>query len=130
MRMGDGRHSRLYRNFADAVRQAQAQARVQAEMKALQEQPVTWLKQGPGKETPDSPGWSATVKPSVTNDNRQFNVLLDPSMQGLFSSLLQVLAPYPEARAAVALALSGPGEVRQSHPLVVLRAMKKPRTRT
>ena len=40
-------------------------------------------------------------------DHMQSNLLLSPVFQGIFVALLQVLAPFPEARAAVAQALSG-----------------------
>jgi hypothetical protein len=96
-----------YHDFADAIRQAVAQARLAAEIKAFQDDPVTWLKQGPGKETADSPGWTTTVKPIIREGNQTINVLLSPEMQGVFAAILQVLAPYPEARAAVAQALAG-----------------------
>src|SRR6516164_9462118 len=46
-----------YRRFADAVRLAQAQARLGAEIAALKDKPLDWLKAGPGKERPDAPGW-------------------------------------------------------------------------
>src|SRR5438132_13940624 len=45
----------LYRDFAKAVRQAQAQARLLAENHALKLAPLTWLKSGPGKETARMP---------------------------------------------------------------------------
>jgi hypothetical protein len=96
-----------HRLYADAVRQAIAQARLAAEIKAFQDDPVTWQKQGPGKETPESPGWTTTVKPIIREGNQTINVLLSPEMQGVFAAILQVLAPFPEARAAAARALAG-----------------------
>ena len=78
-----------------------------AEIKAFQDDPVTWLKQGPGKETPDSLGWTTTVKPIIREGNQAINVLLSPEMQGVFAAIPQVLAPFPEARAAVAQARAG-----------------------
>jgi hypothetical protein len=102
---GDGGES--LRAFAAEVREAAAQARVLAEIEVLKKHPEAWLKHGPGKETADTPGWTVTVRPQITNDNRTLNILLQPEMMGLFGALLQVLAPYPEARAAVAQALAG-----------------------
>jgi hypothetical protein len=108
LRRGAARGQRKdYARFADAVREAAAQARVKATLEVFQDDPLSWLKHGPGKETPTRPGFSTPIKPHLTQDNRQVNVLLEPGMQGLFAALLQVLAPYPEARAAVARALAG-----------------------
>jgi hypothetical protein len=102
------RHKR-YRDFVIAVRAAQAQARLAAEIKILQENPLDWLKSGPGRESPNLPGWTAPTKPLVQTNN-QVNLLLAPEMQGLFAAILRVLGPFPEARAAVALALAQSSE--------------------
>jgi hypothetical protein len=91
----------------EAVLQSIAQARVTAEIKAHDDSPLDRLKQGPGKETPDSPGWSTPVKPVVNQTNNTINLLLHPEMQSLFAAILQVLAPFPEARAAVSEPLAG-----------------------
>lgn len=95
-----------FRNFYEAVTQAKAQARLGAEMQALKTDPVAWLKFGPGKETKDTPGWSTTVKPRITHDHRTVNFLMHPEMMALLSSILQILARFPEARSAVAKALA------------------------
>ena len=47
-----------YREFADDVRQAQAQARVAAETEVRRTNPVSWLRYGPGRERPGEPGWT------------------------------------------------------------------------
>ena len=96
-----------YRLFVEAVLQSIAQARLTAEIKAHDDSPLDWLKQGPGKETPDSPGWSTPVKPTVNQTNNTINLLLHPEMQSLFAAILQVLGPFPEARQAVSEALAG-----------------------
>jgi hypothetical protein len=100
-----GRAAKRYRDFLIEVRQAQAMARVAAESNILRESPLNWLKSGPGRECANLAGWTAPTKPLVQN-NTQVNLLLSPELQGLFAAILQVLAPYPEARAAVALALA------------------------
>ncbi len=97
----------LYTPLWQAVMQARAQARLTAEVQALRQEAVKWLMQGPGKETPDSPGWSQMVRPSPPPEGREINLLLEPQMQGVFAAMLQVLAPFPEARAALADALAG-----------------------
>ncbi len=99
-----------YTPFWKAVMQARAQARLNAEMEAMKRDPLRWLMQGPGKDRPNDPGWSQVVRPVVTQDNRSVNVLLSPEMQGVFATMLQILAPYPEARAAIADALAGGGK--------------------
>jgi hypothetical protein len=93
--------------IALAVRQAQA--RLRAELAILTDDPLAWLKSGPGKELLNLPGWTSPAKPLVQN-NTQFNVLLAPELQTLMTAILRVLAPYPEARQAVAAALSEAGE--------------------
>jgi hypothetical protein len=98
-----------YRNLFLGVQQAQAQARLNAEISAYQDDPIAWLKSGPGKERPNAPGWTTSIKPQVTNDNRTVNLLLAPEMQGMFAAILQILSPFPEARAALAQALAGKG---------------------
>ena len=52
-----------YRALLEGVRQAEAQARLGAEVSALNDKPLDWLRSGPGRETPDRAGWTATVKP-------------------------------------------------------------------
>jgi hypothetical protein len=90
--------------------QAHGQARLRAEIQALNDEPLSWLKFGPGKETKEREGWSGMPRPIVREENTQGNILLSPEMQGVFASILQVLAPCPEARAAVAQALAGAGK--------------------
>jgi hypothetical protein len=46
-----------YARFADAVLQARAEARRDAERRAFREHPLAWLRQGPGRARHDSPGW-------------------------------------------------------------------------
>ena len=89
-----------YRLFAEAVRQAEAQARLGAEVAALKGKPMDWLKAGPGKETAAKPGWSALAKPCGGSD-KPMSPLLDPDVQELLRTLLRVLERYPDARADV-----------------------------
>lgn len=108
-----------YRALAERVRRAQAHARCMAEVEMRTNDAKAWLLNGPGKGTPDEPGWSAPVKAQVTQESRTVNVLLDPQMQSLFAAILQVLAPYPEARAAIAAVLGDkapPPELVEAKP--------------
>ena len=99
--------NKKYKDFVDAIMQARALARISAEIKSHKDHPLHWLKCGPGKETPDYPGWTGLVKPQVTNDNRTVNFLLHPEMQSLVAAILQSLTAFPEARSAVAEVLAG-----------------------
>ena len=55
-----------YRAFARAIREAEAQARLQAELKVRGDKPLDWLKAGPGKANADNPGWSNPGKAGST----------------------------------------------------------------
>jgi len=104
--------------FADELRQAAAQARIRAEIEVIQANPRAWLREGPGREMPDSPGWSGIVRPiiqSVTN----VNVLASPEWNQLWSVILSVLGQYPEARAALAEAL-GEFDLKGQKPIKVI----------
>ena len=102
MRKGEGdKPLKKYKRFAEAVRRAEAQARLGAEVAALKDKPMDWLKAGPGKETAAKPGWSALAKPRAGGD-KPASPLLDPAVQAFLRALLQALEPYPEARMAVA----------------------------
>jgi hypothetical protein len=93
-----------YRSFAESVRQAEAQARLGAEMAAYKKDAMGWLKGGPGRETTARPGWSMPVK-ARTPDERKRNPLLQSEVARLLAALLHALTPFPEARAAVAAVL-------------------------
>lgn len=97
-----------YVSFAKEVRQAQAQARLRAEMAVFEADPKIWLLHGPGREVDGRPGWSVTVKPAEGIETER-NALLDPDLMALFRTLLEVLRPYPEARIEVAQALMNAG---------------------
>lgn len=47
-----------YASFYQEVQQARAQARLKAELDALQKDPRFWLKTGPGKDPGEGPCWS------------------------------------------------------------------------
>jgi len=100
------RPKKKYRLFFEAILQARAQVRLAAEAKALLKDPFGWLKCGPGKETPDAPGWTNPPRAQVDGDPEAVNLLLRRETQELLATLLQVLQPFPEVRAAVAEALT------------------------
>jgi hypothetical protein len=93
--------------FRPAVLEAVATARVFAEAKVFDSNPLAWLKHGPGKETPERPGWTTSAKPCAPQHHPGADVdLTNPRLQQYFVMILQVLTPYPEARTAVAAALA------------------------
>src|SRR5258708_38026924 len=102
MRKGEAKRApKAYKHFAEEVRRAEAQARLGAEVAALKDKPMDWLKAGPGKETTVKPGWSALAKPR-TGAGKDPSLMMDPGGQTLLRVLLQVLEPYPDAQAATA----------------------------
>jgi hypothetical protein len=48
----------VYQRFADQVRRAKAEARLEAEARVLASDPLSWLRMGPGRERRGEPGWT------------------------------------------------------------------------
>jgi hypothetical protein len=59
-----------YAQFAYAVREARAEARLSAEVEVKRGEPLSWLMKGPGRDRPGEPGWtdrpSSEALPHVT----------------------------------------------------------------
>lgn len=85
-----------YRRFWLDVLQAKAQARLGAEMKAREQDPKFWLRYGPGKDAIEAPGWASRDKTPTTVDG-----LANGEVRRLLGLVLQVLAPFPDARRAL-----------------------------
>jgi hypothetical protein len=96
-----GKSRKIYRDFLDAVRQAQAQARLKAEITAFTDKPLDWLRSGPGKPTAESVGWTGPAR-GPRDEGRAAEPLLDDTIQELLHRVLTALAAFPEARAHVA----------------------------
>lgn len=94
-----------YRSFAAEVRQAIAQARLAAEIAAFKKEPKAWLEHGPGKETPNSPGWTGVVPACTGQEETRRDVFAQPELVRLFHELLDALADFPEARMKAAAVL-------------------------
>jgi hypothetical protein len=90
-----------YRRLARAVRRAVGQARLLAETIVFKDDMHFWLRHGPGKEMPGSPGWSALAKPWTGTHQSRENFLLSPEFQAIRTLLDSTLEPFPEAHAAV-----------------------------
>lgn len=86
--------------FARAVRQAEAQARLSAEVSLFTERPLDWLKCGPGRPTPDRPGWTAPARASE-NAEAERRLLLDPQVQQLLALLQEALVDRPDVWSAL-----------------------------
>jgi hypothetical protein len=104
LRRGQQDNDRRYRPFYEKVRQAQAQARLKAEVDARNADARFWLRYGPGKETADSPGWSAPVK-AAGRASADTQPLASPEWNELWGTILQALQAFPEARVALIQAL-------------------------
>jgi hypothetical protein len=99
------RASAAYRAFAQAVQEAQAQARLHAELTTMTDKPLDWLKAGPGKDSTANPGWTNPGKPrdaSAAKANKAEQLRVWCAMLDLLGRCVEQLAPYPEARAALA----------------------------
>jgi hypothetical protein len=86
-----------FRDFALAVRQAAAQARLGAEVAVRDDKPLDWLRCGPGRETAEVIGWTGPARPRTAAGAAPC-VLLDPDVQVLSAGLLRALESQPEAR--------------------------------
>ena len=101
MRKGDDPKGKpRYRAFAQAVRQAQAQARLGAEVSARNDKPLDWLRNGPGRETADQRGWTSNARPAASKASGA--ALLQAEVRDLVGRVLSALEAHPEARAALA----------------------------
>jgi hypothetical protein len=94
-----GRGEEPFAEFAAAVRQASAQARVTREQWVWEHDPLSWLLFGPGRERPGEPGWAkpaqtqvdATVEERVEDgkndeDSEWEEVLAQATPDGAFGS--------------------------------------------
>src|SRR5262249_2721342 len=97
----------LHRQLCDDVRKAQAEARLAAEVAVFKDDPLAWLRSGPGRDSASAEGWTSAVKPFKRDQRSTGNGLVDADGRDLIPTLLDALTPFPEARLAVARALRG-----------------------
>ncbi len=65
-----------YGSFYTAVREARAVARVAAEMEVRNNNPLAWLRYGPGRARPGEPGWTESHELTLTEDTATFTLAL------------------------------------------------------
>ncbi len=104
---GAGTAREPYRSFVRKVEEAQAQARLRAEIAALEKDSRGWLKHGPGRDLPGRPGWAALVRPAPPPVKQAVDWLASPEFRRFAALLRTALAPHPEALAVVARVLDG-----------------------
>jgi hypothetical protein len=90
-----------YRAFARAIREAEAQGRLQAELNVRSKKPLDWLKAGPGKASADNPGWGTLGKAGSTAADKVDRAQVWSEVPHLFGRCAEQLAAYPDARAAL-----------------------------
>jgi hypothetical protein len=115
MQLGERpRAAAKYRELADAIRQAVAQARLGAELQTRSGKPLDWLRGGPGRPSAAGDGWTGPARAAPAKSNEL--TMLSPEVQQLIATLLEVLRSHPEARAAVVAALQqfSPDSARKS----------------
>lgn len=95
-----------YRTFWHQVETAHGQARLRAEIEVLDKDVRTWLKHGPGRDLPGQPGWAALARAAAPAADRDTD-RVPPELLRFAATVRAVLAPYPEALAALAKALDG-----------------------
>jgi hypothetical protein len=91
-----------YRSFYVLVLQARAQARLAAEIETRKKDPRSWLTHGPGKERAGAPGWTNPGKARPAVKKTTDDALATAKLLEIMSPVLEALAPFPDARAAVA----------------------------
>ena len=74
-------------------------ARLRVETGVYKEDEKFWLRHGPGREFPGRPGWSAPAR-AAPRPARTPGAMTELRWNAIQSTLLRVLAPFPEARQA------------------------------
>jgi hypothetical protein len=103
LRRGEERGGRPpFREFRRDLLQAHAQARLKAEVAALEDRPLDWLKFGPGKETAAAGGWTGLARPRPAAVSPGGDPFADPAARAFIHFLLEQLGNHPELRATIA----------------------------
>lgn len=87
LQRGEEENRGVYHEFRQAVREARAQARVAAETEVRREQPLAWLRYGPGRARPDEPGWTESHEVTA-----RIETLPDPRLEEFSDEQIEHIA--------------------------------------
>ncbi len=108
LRWGDAGKNGTYRAFALNVAQAQATARLTAEMQAHQKDPRMWLRADPAAKPPTPKAGRRFVRPQAKQRNN-VDPFAVPAFVAFLATLRATLTPYPDALKAVVAAMEAAG---------------------
>lgn len=105
-----------YRLFYKNILQARAQARLGAEVETRKHDPRFWLTHGPGREKQGSPGWTNPASGRIVSKKGRGGRVLTREFLEMLGPVLEALASFPEARAAVAQELEKTAQSKPRQP--------------
>ncbi len=82
---------RTWAVFAREVLRARAQARWRAEGRVLEQDPLSWLRLGPGRERRGRPGWTEAAKAQVDMSPEEVAGQADPELEAQMERVLEKL---------------------------------------
>lgn len=107
MEKGSQSNSRkIYRELVQEVEKAHAEARLAAELKTYVEEPLIWLRTGPGKETLLSRGWTTSASLRFSDVDLTISRLLHQETQELLQRLMKAFGDEPATRKKLAQILT------------------------
>ena len=77
--------------FAREVKRARAEARLQAEARVMERDPLSWLRLGPGRERCGQPGWTEAAKAQVNTPPEKQAGHVDPELEAEMQRVLEDL---------------------------------------
>ena len=80
---------RTWAVFAREVLRARAQARWRAEGRVLEQDPLSWLRLGPGRERRGRPGWTEAAKAQVDMAPEEVAGQADPELEAQMKQVLE-----------------------------------------
>jgi hypothetical protein len=85
---------------------------LRAEVEVYKDRPLDWLRNGPGRETGESPGWTGNARARTGTAAGEMNVFEIPGLRGLMQRMLEAVEAYPEVRCILAEVADGMDEKR------------------
>jgi hypothetical protein len=80
---------------------------LRAEIEVMDKDARTWLKHGPGRDLASKPGWAALPQAAAPAPQGDADGAPSPELLRFVATVRTVLAPYPDALAALARTLNG-----------------------